>query len=98
MLIYIEVYRVNWLRARAQHNRWTEELALTEHEMEWTVRWYVHMAKQWKSRRDAGEPFSLGHMAYAERQMAMWNELGHVAQFSFTKSNPTNPAIWENVV
>ena len=98
MLIYIEVYRVNWLRARAQNNRWTEELALTKCEMEWTVRWYVHMAKEWKSRRDAREPRSLVHIAYAERQMAMWNELGRVAQFSFTKSNPTNPAIWENVV
>ena len=98
MLIYIEVYRVNWLRARAQNDRWTEELSLTKHEMEWTVRWYVYMAKKWKSRRDVREQVSLGHTAYAEKQMAMWNELGRVAQLLFMKGNPTHLPVWEDVM
>jgi len=98
MLIYIAVYRINWLRARAQNNRWTEELSLTKHEMEWTVRWYVYMAKKWKSRRDVRDQVSLGHIAYAEKQMAMWNELGRVAQLLFTKGNPTHLPVWEDVV
>ncbi|KAF8961701.1 hypothetical protein BDZ97DRAFT_1759716 [Flammula alnicola] len=71
-----EFYRVNWLRARAQNNRWAEELNLTKHEMQWTVRWYVHMAEKWKARRDPAVEVSRGHRAYAEKQMAMWNELG----------------------
>ena len=98
MLILIEVYRLNWLRARAQNNRWTEELLLTKREMEWTVRWYVYMAKRWKSRRDVPEPVSLGHIAYTEKQMSMWNELGRVAHVLFTNSNPTHPAVWEDVL
>jgi len=65
--------------------------------MEWTVRWYVYMAKKWRSRHDAGELPSLGHRAYAEKQIAMWNELGRVAQVSFTNSNPTHPPVWEDV-
>ena len=66
--------------------------------MEWTVRWYVYMAKKWKSRRDVTEPVSLGHIAYAEKQMSMWNELGRVAQLLFTNRNPTHLAVWEDVL
>ncbi|KAH9477050.1 hypothetical protein JR316_0010966 [Psilocybe cubensis] len=46
------IFRLNWLRARAQRNRWQEELALTKKEMEWTVRFYVYMAKTWCARHD----------------------------------------------
>ncbi|KAF8962368.1 hypothetical protein BDZ97DRAFT_1759410 [Flammula alnicola] len=56
-----EFYRVNWLRARAQNNRWAEELNLTKHEMQWTVRWYVHMAEKWKAHRDPAVEVSRGH-------------------------------------
>ncbi|KAF8957920.1 hypothetical protein BDZ97DRAFT_1591460, partial [Flammula alnicola] len=80
------VYRVNWLRARAQNNRWAEELNLTKHEMQWTVRWYVHMAEKWKARRDPEVEVSRGHRAYAEKQMAMWNELGRVSEVIFSNA------------
>ena len=98
MLTHNKVYRVNWLHARAQNNRWQEELTLTEHEMEWTIRWYANMAKKWRARRDAFELPSRGHAAYAEKQIAMWNELGRVAERLFSNSNPTYQRIWELVV
>jgi len=56
------------------------------------------MAKKWKSRRDVRDQVSLGHAAYAEKQMAMWNELGRVAQLLFIKGNPTHLPVWEDVV
>jgi hypothetical protein len=96
-LIFIQVYRVNWLRARSQNNRWEEELALTKHEMEWTVRWYVHMAGKWRARRDADDLPSAGHRAYAEKQMAMWNELGRVSEVLFSNTNPAHPSVWQLV-
>ena len=88
---------MNWLHARAQNNRWEEELRLTKHEMEWTVRWYVHRAQQWRARRDAAELLSRGHRAYAEKQISMWNELGRVSQLLFSTSNPTHPPVWQLV-
>jgi len=94
------VYQVNWLRARAQNNQWTEELNLTFHEMEWTVRWYVHKAEQWQSRRNAEEgagTASRGCRAYAEKQMAMWNELGRVSDTIFS-SNTDHTPVWHPVL
>ena len=81
-LYFIEVYRIHWIHARAQRNRWSEELNLTEHEMEWTVRFYMYMAKLWASQRDAnaGDP---GLCAYAEQLMDMWNELGRIVDRLF---------------
>ena len=95
---YVSVYRVNWLRSRAQNNRWAEELNLTKHEMQWTVRWYVQKAEKWRARRDAAVTLSRGHQAYAEKQMAMWNELGKVANTTFANSNNTHPNVWHLVV
>jgi hypothetical protein len=100
MLMGPSVYRVNWLRARAQNNRWTEELNLTFHEMEWTVRWYVHKAEQWQFRRNAEEgagTVSRGRRAYAEKQMAMWNELGRVSDAMFS-TNTNHTSVWNPVL
>jgi len=70
VLIFFVVYRIHWLCACVQRNRWSEELNLTEHEMEWTVHFYMYMAKLWASRRDAnsGDP---GLRTYAEQIMDM---------------------------
>ncbi|KDR74655.1 hypothetical protein GALMADRAFT_27784, partial [Galerina marginata CBS 339.88] len=78
-----EFYRINWLSARAQRNRWAEELNLTQHEMGWTVRFYVHMARKWRDRRDKLPSGHLGHRAYAEEQITLWNELSRVADSLF---------------
>jgi hypothetical protein len=89
------VYRLHWLRARAQANRWTEELKLTHHEMSWTVRFYMYMAKKWEFRRSLRN--SNGHHAYAGKQIVMWNELGRVADSLFQENNPTYSSIWHGV-
>ena len=44
------VYRVNWLRARAQRNRWMEELPRTQREMMWTTLYFMHHRNLWYSR------------------------------------------------
>ena len=70
----ILVFRVHWLRARAQRSRWAEELVLVQHEMGWTIAYYMHMATIWKTRCDscANElqdvaDISRGQRAYANR-------------------------------
>lgn len=94
---FFEVYRLHWLRARARALRWAEELKLTKHEMCWTVRFYMHMARRWKTRRD---DFSVmrGHRAYAESQILTWNELGRVAEKLFLRSNPDYRCFWQSIV
>ncbi|KAH9478866.1 hypothetical protein JR316_0009328 [Psilocybe cubensis] len=81
-----EFFRLNWLRARAQRNRWQEELALTKKEMEWTVRFYVYMAKTWRARHDF-----VPDRANAQKQIAMWNDLGRAADKVFRQINPEYP-------
>lgn len=66
--------------------------------MQWTVKWYIHMATSWKIRRDAAVEISCGHVAYAEKQMAMWNELGRVSDLMFKNSNSDHPSVWQLVV
>jgi hypothetical protein len=43
-----KVQRVHWLRARAQKARWQEEVTLLGYEMQWTVRYYMHMSERWQ--------------------------------------------------
>jgi hypothetical protein len=67
------VYRVNWLRAKARHDRWNEELLIVQHEMKWTILWFKHQIKEWKDRLKRSEKENKpGHIAYAEKQVAMW--------------------------
>jgi hypothetical protein len=67
------VYRVNWLRSKARHDRWNEELLIVRHEMKWTILWFKHQMKEWKGRlKRSVEGNKLGHIAYAEKQVAMW--------------------------
>ena len=67
------VYRVSWLRAKACQDRWKEELLIVQHEMKWTVRWFKHQIKEWTARLNKSvEENKPGHIAYAEKQIAMW--------------------------
>ena len=93
-LLILLVFRVHWLRARAQRNRWAEEIILVKHEMQWTLNFYMHMAQTWQNRRDIDQPACdtgsqryRGRRAYAERQMAMWNSLSKVSEAAFRKLN-----------
>ncbi|KAF8801026.1 hypothetical protein BYT27DRAFT_7227064 [Phlegmacium glaucopus] len=64
---------VHWLRARAQLNRWQEEVSLTAYEMQWT-RWAGVM----------GPNGTAGLVAYAKRKQAMWEHLRVRADMTFT--------------
>ncbi|KAG1722519.1 hypothetical protein EDB19DRAFT_1645755, partial [Suillus lakei] len=65
-----EFYHVNWLKAKAQYDRWSEELKLVQHEMFWTVSWFGTQEATWRSRAD--KSIKDGHKAYAEKQASMW--------------------------
>ncbi|KAG1717481.1 hypothetical protein EDB19DRAFT_1653367, partial [Suillus lakei] len=63
-------YHVNWLKAKARYDRWSEELKLVQHEMFWIVSWFGTQEATWRSRADKG--IKDGHKAYAEKQASMW--------------------------
>lgn len=99
------VFRVHWLRARAQRGRWAEELVLVQQEMIWTVNFYMHMADIWNGRRDPPgrhwDPAShaaRGHRAYAERQMSIWNNLGKCSELAFKAAYSEFECTWAAVV
>ena len=77
------VYRVHWLRARAQLNRWQEEVTLTRNEMHWVINYFTFRQSQWLSWQSLYPDMTPGHHAYAERQKAMWVEIGEQARRVF---------------
>jgi hypothetical protein len=78
------VYRVNWLRAKARRDRWREELEIVGHEMEWTALWFEHQMKEWQQRLDESvKENKSGHIAYAEKQVAMWKRFIKEAHHRF---------------
>jgi hypothetical protein len=80
---------VHWLRARAQKQRWNEELILVGHEMDWTVRYYLYQARVWKDRKSVAEGMGdNGAAVYAVRKEAMWKEMAFRAAVQFQSVNP----------
>lgn len=77
------VRRVHWLRARAQKNRWEEELLLVTYEMQWTVRYFIHYGNMWQSALDDPN-ITEGAKAYATRQQTMWKTLAFRADKAFS--------------
>ncbi|KAF9470577.1 hypothetical protein BDN70DRAFT_821165 [Pholiota conissans] len=85
----LEFQRIHYLRARANRLRWTEELSYASHEMEWTIRFYLHHANVWQQRSDnQAEEGNAGAVSYALRKSAMWKELVPLAENQFRKANP----------
>ena len=86
------VYRVHWLRAKAQKTRWIEELQCLQVEMESAVKFFRHQEQFWKEKRGLIEPQSQpGHAAWAARQSAMWHLMAIQAESRFSdllKSHP----------
>ncbi|EGN96029.1 hypothetical protein SERLA73DRAFT_37825, partial [Serpula lacrymans var. lacrymans S7.3] len=79
-----EFYQIHWLRAKAMYNRWIEEDILVCLKMKRTVQYFQHQAKCWKGFRDANRiEAKPGHVAYAERQIRMWNQFLKQAEDSF---------------
>jgi hypothetical protein len=91
----LAVYRIHWLQAKARHDRWQEELSLTEHEMVWISRFFRFKANEWKDRAmAAGNEGKAGHAAYGLRQSIQWGKMEDVAWKVFKVVNPTVSSVW----
>lgn len=84
------VYRIHWLRAKARHDRWNEELMVTGYEMVWTRRYFEDRAHRWQKiiETPAG-CVTQGHRCYALRQVAFWSKLASVSWSIFKQVNQT---------
>ena len=91
-VISFEVYRVNWLRAKARFQRWDEELVTVEHEMRWTVKFYKVKKEQWETWAAEREmeieesDFNQGLQSYAYKQAHTWKKLEARATAVFEKN------------
>jgi hypothetical protein len=49
-----------------------EELEIVKNEMKWTILWFEHQLGEWNDRLKGSAEEQSGHIAYAEKQVAMW--------------------------
>jgi len=71
----LQVYRVNWLRAKAWMDRWQEEVTLVQNETRWMHLWLDYHRNIWEERATESEQKGLkGHACYAWKQVWMWQE------------------------
>ena len=86
------VFRVHWLRAKAQKMRWIEELQCLQVEMESAVRYFRHQEKFWKERGEVIDSRSQpGHAAWAAKQSAMWCLMAIHVNSTFTTLLKNDP-------
>ena len=86
------VYRVHWLRAKAQKTRWVEELQCLQVEMESAVRYFRHQEQFWKEKCELIESGTQpGHASWAARQNAMWNSMATQADSRFNDLLRSHP-------
>lgn len=79
------VYRVHWLRAKAQKMRWIEELQCLQVEMDSAVRFFRHQGRVWHAKEeDTNSESQPGHATWAARQSAMWYSMATQAELKFT--------------
>jgi len=57
---------------------------LTQYEMKWSVLYFMFQASYWKDMRDLSSN-SRSMIAFAEEKIALWNELGRVAEVSYSR-------------
>jgi hypothetical protein len=86
------VYRVHWLRANAKHDRWSEELSITTHEMAWIPRYFLHRAEAWIGRLESEK--LPGAVAYIKRQAANWRQMAASSVRIFKAINPRVGNVW----
>ena len=79
------VYRVNWLRARARAQRWSEEKEIVKKEMEWVIRTFRYMESIWETRGKNIESGKLDHKAYAAKETDRWYRWAETAKKEFVK-------------
>ncbi|KAI6002623.1 hypothetical protein F5J12DRAFT_722857, partial [Pisolithus orientalis] len=70
------VYRVNWLRMRALHDRLQEEVQLLKCEQEWTRNFFESKVKFWTGQKTAAlAEEKAGQACYAARKCQMYGRL-----------------------
>ena len=90
--ILFAVYRVHWLRAKAQKMRWIEEIQCLQVEMGSAVRFFRHQEQFWIAKQNVTEPLLRpGHAAWAARQGAMWSSMASQAESKFNALLESNP-------
>jgi len=78
------VYRVHWLRAKAQKTWWIKELQCLQVEIESAIRFFQHQEKFWQEKQEIIKPKSQpGPAVWAARQSAMWHSLATQAGSRF---------------
>jgi len=83
---YCPVYRVNWLKAGAQHSRWKEDWTLVNFEMMWLLLFFDIKARGWQRRSEESTGKGLiGHSCYALQQKGMWETCARQAKEAFEK-------------
>ncbi|KAG1882456.1 hypothetical protein F4604DRAFT_1879500 [Suillus subluteus] len=98
-----EFYWVNWLRTKVLCDRWNEEVILVKHEMQWSINFFNHKAKQWLGHKDNAASTGLtGHACYAARQSQIYHQLAAHAADSFQKiipvTQPEGPVVGQLIV
>ncbi|KAG2033074.1 hypothetical protein BDR03DRAFT_872783, partial [Suillus americanus] len=59
-------YRINWLCMKALRDCWNEEVMIVKHEMQWSINFFKHRAKQWLGHiHNATSAGLTGHTCYA---------------------------------
>ena len=83
----LQVYRVHWLKAKAQRDRWREEERMLFREMDFVTAFMEHSASIWKKRAmsSRSEGFSSGAECYALRTADMWQTFADQARLEFGK-------------
>ena len=83
-LFACSVYHINWLRVKAQQDRWYEELKLVQNEMKFIVLWFQHQKWEWERRQNGSKADGCeGHRIYACRQVDLWQRFEERAKKQF---------------
>jgi hypothetical protein len=78
------VERVMWLRAKARHERWKEEVMIVENEMTGIKLWFEHQIQVWEDRKQRST--SSGHRVFAAKQVWVWMTFLSDASKFFTEA------------
>ena len=74
-----QVYRVHWLRAKAQKDRWNEEIILLESETGWVRAFFTSKADEWNVvKKEAMDKGDRGLDCYAAWQNDMYTKLADI--------------------
>jgi hypothetical protein len=73
-----------WLRAKARHQRWKEEVMIVENEMTWIKLWFQHQLEVWEGRQKRST--SSGHRVFAAKQVWVWKRFLSDASQTFAEA------------